>query len=116
MKKLALILALVIFASINFSSCKAKIDSPEKTVEAFLNYLSDNDFEKAIAISTPETAELLKQWQDEGFNLYKDNVIENVECNMISETEAECSFYADGSRAMIDAIKIDGKWKVHMEK
>ena len=116
MKKLAFILVLGIFAAINFSSCKAKTDTPEKVVAAFLNYLSDNDFEKAIAISTPETAELLKEWQKEGFNLYKDSVIENVECEMISDTEAECSFYADGSRAMIDAIKIDGKWKVHMEK
>jgi len=138
MKKFFLMLVLGSFVALNFSACKAKTDSPEKVVEAFLNYLSEDNFEKAMAISTPETVEVLKQWQEEGFNLYKGNKIKDVECIMFTDTEAECSFYAfgsrtkkrdawhkklaktrfytDGSRDMIEAILINGKWKAHMEK
>jgi len=116
MKKLMLMLALGCFVAVNFSSCKSKTDSPEKVVEAFLKYMSEGDFEKAIPLATPETAEMLREWQKDGFNLYQGNVIENIECEMISDTDAECSFYADGSRAMIEAVKTDGKWLVHMEK
>jgi hypothetical protein len=116
MKRLFLMLALGCFVAVNFTSCKSKTESPEKVVEAFLNNMSGGDIDKAIPLATAETAEMLKEWQKEGFNIYLDNVIENIECTMISDTEAECSFYADGSRAMLEVMKIDGKWKVHMEK
>jgi hypothetical protein len=116
MKRLFLMLALGCFVAISFSSCKSKTESPEKVVEAFLKHMSGGDIDKAIPLATAETAEMLKEWQKEGFNIYLDNLIENIECTMISDTQAECSFLADGNRAMLEVMKIDGKWKVHMEK
>lgn len=116
MKRLILMLALGCFVAVSFSSCKSKAETPEKVVEAFLKHMSSGDIEKAIPLSTPETAEMLREWQKEGFNIYLDNVIENIECTMITDTQAECSFLADGSRALLEAVKVDGKWKVHLEK
>ncbi|MEE4178324.1 MAG: hypothetical protein V2I46_12540 [Bacteroides sp.] len=117
MKKLMLMLALGSFVALSFSSCKSsKTDTPEQVVEAFLKHMTNGDLDKAMELCTPETAEILSQWQKEGFNLFEDVTFENIQCEIISETEAECSYYADGDRAALDVVKIDGEWKVLMEK
>lgn len=116
MKKFMLMFALGCFVALSFSACKPKTESPDAVVKAFLTYLSEDNFEKAMELSAPETVEILKQWQQEGFNLYKGNVIEVTGCEMLSETQAECTFTADGEQAIIHANLIDGKWKVFMEK
>ena len=118
MRKFFVLLALGCFVALNFSACKPKSESetPQKAVEAFLNYLSKDDFESAMGLATPETVELLKQFQQNNFNLYKGSVIEVTGCEMISETQAECNFTSDGDSALIHANPIEGKWMVHMHK
>lgn len=117
MKKLMLMLALGCFVALSFSSCKStKTDTPEQVVEAFLKHMTNGDIEKAKALCTTETAEILTQWQNEGFNLFENATVENIQCEMINDTQAECSYYHDGDRAMLDVVKIDGQWKVLMEK
>ncbi|MDX9942396.1 MAG: hypothetical protein RBS53_09250 [Bacteroidales bacterium] len=117
MKKLMLLLALGCFVAVGFSSCKsAKTGTPAEVVEAFLKHMSAGDIEKAKELCTPETAEILTQWENEGFNLFEDATFEDIQCEMISDTEAECSYYHDGDRAGLDVVKIDDEWKVLMEK
>lgn len=112
-----LLLALGCLVAGNFSSCKSeKSNTPEQVVEAFLKHMTKGDLEKAKEYCTPETVEILSQWQKEGFNFYDGITFEDIQCEIISDTRAECSYYADGDRAMLDVVKVDGQWKVLMEK
>ena len=117
MKNLILLLALGCFLIVNFSSCKSESqDTPEQVVEAFLKHMSNGDIEKAKDLCTPETAKILTQWENEGFNLFEDATFNDILCEMTSDTEAECSYYLNGDRAILDVVKIEGQWKVLMEK
>ena len=116
MKKFILMTTLGVFLAMGFSACQPAVETPESVVERFLNLMAEDDIDAAMELGTAETVEILEQWKTEGFNLYKDNVITDVDCEETEEDHAQCRFMADGHEAMIEAVKVDGEWRVYMEK
>jgi len=115
MKKIyfALVMGLILMGGFSYNLSAAR---PEKVAKTFLSHLADNKLEKAIQLATPETAEMLKLWQQEGFNRYRGLEIEFEGCELISDSVAVCRYGFDIIGEQLYTVKIDGKWKAQMEK
>ncbi len=93
-------------------------NTPENVTDKYLTHLSNHKYEEAAKYCTPETAQLLSIMasMSEGEEPAGDKH-ENIECNVEGD-KAQCTYNIVGSEEIevIDLIKVDDEWKVHMEK
>ncbi len=117
MKKMSLFLVVVFVGLVLFTGCKPAY-TPERVVEKYLNHLSNNEYDEAAKYCTDETAQILSLMASlaEGEEPAGEQY-ENIQCTVEKEN-AYCTYNIVGfdEAEAISLIKIDGEWKVHMEK
>ncbi len=117
MKKVFIFFVVLFAASFFFIGCKPSM-TPERVVDKYLTLVSNHEYAEAANYCTEETAQILlvlaSMSEDEEPAGEKH---ENIKCD-IDGDKASCTYNVAGSEAteVIDLIRVDDEWKIHMEK
>ncbi len=118
LKTLAVLLTVIFMASCGSS------DDPKGVAEDFLKALGKQDYEKAKELSTEKTKSMLtliesmaKMAKENGEVAEPDKMpdFEMGKCEVDGD-KAVCHYTADGKEEKINLVKVDGDWKVDMNK
>ncbi len=113
----------VLFAVIFMTSCGGG-NEPQAVAEDFLKALGKQDYEKAKELSTEKTIQMLtliesvaKMAKANGEDIDTKKVpdFEMGKCD-IDGDKAVCHYTSEGKEEKLNLVKVDGKWKVDMNK
>jgi len=97
-------------------ACQPATESPKQVMQVWLTHMATGNIDQVMELSVPATREILKVWETEGFNFYKNATFESIHIEMQSDSLAVGSFLLNGEQSELQAVKIDGKWLVQMVK
>lgn len=125
MKQLKLA-ALALVLSLSLSSCSG--NGPEDTAKKFIEYTNQGEFSKAKELSTDKTAAMLgmaegfAQGKMEEMKEKNKDVKVEIISSEVNEDKATVKFKltggenTSGSENQLNLVKVDGEWKVDMNK
>jgi len=124
---------IILFLMVGIVTSCSKKEKPETVVQDFFEHVLKNEYEEALALSTPQMKEIIASWSMSIVNAISTNaedadiVLESIEekkesilnikkfikpiCN-VSGDKASCKFFFLISERAIELQKIDGNWRV----
>jgi uncharacterized lipoprotein len=114
MKRFSLVLA--VFCVIFVAGCSNN-NTPSAVVREFYNAVAENDVKKMGQYATPETVGTVSLYGQkmQGYVIALGKIT-NITEEIDGDTAVVTVSFANDDEQKVDVVKIDGKWKVKMEK
>ena len=120
MKRKMFLVGLISFMMIiglTFTACGSGGGSPSNVAKQFYTALEKGDAKAAGELMTPESAQMIVMFMEKAKGAITDKGgIDHSEETINGDTAIVKTTFKDGSTEELSLVKVDGKWKVTIDK